>query len=114
MLLFLVTGQLVPRTESLLKMSPHGRHIISYTSRIYTMQYAYHICKSIGPTVISISLFWAFHMSHKDLGYLGRGGGGGGVHMIFATALSVAVEIYNIRYSGVGISSCTANLYELS
>ena len=54
-------------SESLLKMSPHGRQIISYTSRIYTMQYAYHICNGIGPTVISISMFWAFHMSHKDL-----------------------------------------------
>ena len=53
--------------EFLLKMSPHDRHIKAYTSRIYTMQYAYHICNGIDPTVISISLFWAFHMSHKDL-----------------------------------------------
>ena len=48
-------------------MSLHGRHIIYYTSMIYTMQYAYHICNDIGPTDISISQFWACHMSHKDL-----------------------------------------------
>ena len=55
--------------EPLLKMSPHDRHIKAYTNRIYTMQYAYHICHGIYPTVIfiSISLFWAFHMSYKDL-----------------------------------------------
>ena len=33
-------------------MSPHGRHIIYYTSMIDTMQHAYHICNGIGPTVI--------------------------------------------------------------
>ena len=53
--------------ESLLKMSPHGRHIIAYTSRIYTMQYAYHICNGIGPTVISISLFGAFLLKISPL-----------------------------------------------
>ena len=53
--------------ESLLKMSPHGRHNIAYTSRIYTMQYAYHICNGIGPTVISISLFWTFLLKVSPL-----------------------------------------------
>ena len=53
--------------ESLLKMSPHGRHIKAYTTRIYTMHYANHICDGIDSTVISISLFWAFHMSHEDI-----------------------------------------------
>ena len=53
--------------ESLLKMSPHGGHIKVYTTYIYIMQYAYHICDGIDPTGISIGLFWAFHMSHKDL-----------------------------------------------
>ena len=72
----------------LLKMSPHDRHIKVFPARIYTMQYACHICKCIDPTFISISLFWAFHISHKDLMK------GGGVHMIFATALSETVEIY--------------------
>ena len=48
------------------------------------MQYAYHICNGIDPTVISISLSLAFHMSRKDLS---------GLYMIFATALSVAVAI---------------------
>ena len=114
------------------------------------------------PTVISISLIWAFDMFHKDFRYRVPG-----VHMIFATALSVAVEIYispllsymltihncclhtawvasiiaslshpfsklppillfstscmvsgswrpTITGSGVGISSCIANFYELS
>ena len=55
-------------------MSPHDRHIKAQTSRIYTMQYAYHICNGLDPTIISISLFWAFHMSHKNLRW--------GVHMI--------------------------------
>ena len=49
-------------------MSPHGSHIETYTARVYTMQYAYHICDGIDPTVIPIRLFGAFHMSHKDLG----------------------------------------------
>ena len=53
--------------ESLLKMPPHGRHIIAYTSMIYTMQYAYHICNDIDPTVISISLFWAFLLKVSPL-----------------------------------------------
>ena len=43
--------------ESLLKMCPHGIHIKTYTTRIYTMQYAYHIWDGIDPTVIYISLF---------------------------------------------------------
>ena len=55
--------------QSLLKASPLDRHTKAYTTRIYTMQYAYHICNGIDPTVISIRLFWVFHyhMSHKDL-----------------------------------------------
>ena len=53
--------------ESLSKMSPHGRHNIAYASRIYTMQYAYHICNGIDPTVISISLFWAFLLKVSPL-----------------------------------------------
>ena len=65
-------------SESLLKMSPHGRHIKAYTTRIYTMQY------DCMPTIFAmayatqsfhgISLFWAYHTSHKDL--RSRGGGG--------------------------------------
>ena len=35
--------------ESLLKMSLHVRHVKAYTTRIYTMQYAYHICNDIDP-----------------------------------------------------------------
>ena len=102
-------------SESLMKMSPHGRHIISYTSSIYTMQYAYHICNGIDPTVISISLFWAHHMSNKDL-RLCVCVGGGYTHdlIIFATALSLAVRIYISPLFRTGISSCIANLYELS
>ena len=53
--------------ESLLKMSPHGRHNKAYTSRIYTMQYAYHIFNGIGLTVSSISLFWAFLLKVSPL-----------------------------------------------
>ena len=56
----------------------------------------------------SISLFWHFICLTKILSV-----GGGGVHMVFETARSVAVEYIFLCYSGVGISSCTANLYEL-
>ena len=31
------------------------------------MQYANHIFNGIYPTIISIGLFWAFHMLHQDI-----------------------------------------------
>ena len=35
--------------ESLLKMSPHEKNVKSYTTRVFTMQYAYHVCNDIDP-----------------------------------------------------------------
>ena len=39
--------------ESLLKMSPHCRHIRPYTTRIYALPYANHICNGIFPLFCS-------------------------------------------------------------
>ena len=67
------------------------------------MQYAYHICNGIDPTVISISMFGHFTCPTKILGRA--------VLMIFATALSIAV----LRYAGVGISTnYSENIVEIT
>ena len=87
--------------ESLLKMSRHGRHIIAYTSRIYTMQYAYHICNGIDPTVISISLFWAPICLTKILSR-------GVVHMVFVRERSGSVVERLTRDREAASSSLTS------
>ena len=68
--------------ESLLKMSPHCRHIRAYTTRIYALSYANHICNGIFPLVCSGHFICLAKI-------LGRG-----VLITFVITLSVAVEIY--------------------